>query len=38
MDKENVVLLHNGVLFSCLKQHHLEICRKINEARKDHPE
>jgi hypothetical protein len=38
MDKENVVHLHNGILFSYLKQGHHEFCRQMDGTRKYHPE
>jgi hypothetical protein len=38
MDAENVVLLHNGVLLSYLKQRLHEILRQMDGSRKYHPE
>jgi hypothetical protein len=36
MDTENVVDLHNEILFSYQKQGHHEFCRKIDGTRKYH--
>ena len=36
MDRENVVHLHNGLLFSGKKQWNLEICRKMDESSRNH--
>jgi hypothetical protein len=38
MDTENVVHLHNGILFSYWEWGHREFCRQMNRTRKYHPE
>jgi len=38
MESENVVHLHNGILFNYKQREHYEFCRQIEGTRKGHPE
>ena len=38
MDIENMVYLHNGILFSYLKQRHHKFCREMDGTKKYHLE